>query len=77
MKTLCSTFLAAVFVVCLFASFERPAYGYVDPGSSLLIYQSITAMVAGAAFYLRNRIKSLFTGRRTRDVVESKTGTAE
>lgn len=60
MKTISRAILTIIFAVCLFISFERPAHAYVDPGSSLLIYQSVTAMVAGAAFYLRNRIKSLF-----------------
>lgn len=59
-QTVCSTGLAILFVMLLFVSFERPAYAYVDPGSSLLIYQSVTAMVAGAVFYLRGRIKALF-----------------
>ena len=39
---------------------ERPAYAYVDPGSSLLVYQSISAAITGALFYFRRRIKNLF-----------------
>lgn len=50
-------------VACLF---ERPAYGYVDPGSSLLIFQSVTAFVTGGLFYLRRRLKRLFTKSRGR-----------
>lgn len=38
---------------------ERPAYGYVDPGSSLVIFQSVSAFVTGALFYFRRRLKSL------------------
>lgn len=49
-------------LACLF---ERPAYGYVDPGSSLLIFQSITAFVTGGLFYLRRRLKRLFFKPRT------------
>lgn len=48
-------------VACLF---ERPAYGYVDPGSSLLIFQSVTAFVTGGLFYLRRRLKRLFSKPR-------------
>lgn len=51
---------AAVFT-SLACTFERPAYAYVDPGSSLLIFQTLSAMVTGALFYLRRRIKALFT----------------
>lgn len=40
---------------------ERPAYAYVDPGSSLLVFQSISAMITGALFYFRRRLKSLIT----------------
>jgi len=45
--------------------FERPAYAYVDPGSSLLIFQSLSAIVTGALFYFRRRVKSLFTKHST------------
>ena len=51
---------AALFVALTFC-FERPAYGYVDPGSSLLIFQSLSAIVTGTIFYFRRRLKSLFT----------------
>jgi hypothetical protein len=39
---------------------ERPAYGYVDPGSGLLAMQTLSAMFTGALFYFRRRLKSLF-----------------
>jgi len=39
---------------------ERPAYGYVDPGSSLLMFQSVSAFITGALFYFRRRLKGLF-----------------
>lgn len=45
--------------------FERPAYGYVDPGSSLLAYQSFSAVITGALFYFRHRLKSLFRKSQT------------
>lgn len=53
--------LTAALFFALACTFERSAYAYVDPGSSLLIFQTISAMVTGALFYLRRRIKALFT----------------
>jgi len=53
-------FTLALFVALSF-SFERQAHAYVDPGSSLLLFQSLSALVSGALFYFRRRIKSLFT----------------
>ena len=51
---------AALFFALSFC-LEQRAYAYVDPGSSLLIFQSISAMFTGALFYFRKRLKSLFT----------------
>lgn len=51
---------AALFIALSFA-FERQAYAYIDPGSSLLVFQSISALVTGAMFYFRRRLKALFT----------------
>jgi hypothetical protein len=59
---------AALFVALTFC-FERPAYGYVDPGSSLLLFQSLSAIVTGAIFYFRRRLKALFT-RSTTDTTD-------
>ncbi len=53
--------LTSLLFVALSCSFERQAHAYVDPGSSLLLFQSLSAMVSGALFYFRRRIKSLFT----------------
>lgn len=53
--------LTAAIFVALACTFERQAYAYVDPGSSLLIFQTLSAMATGALFYLRRRIKALFT----------------
>ena len=38
---------------------ERRAYAYTDPGSTLLIFQSLSAVFSGGLFYFRKRIKSL------------------
>jgi hypothetical protein len=51
---------AALFIALTFC-FERPAYAYVDPGSSLLLFQSLSAIVTGTIFYFRRRLKALFT----------------
>jgi uncharacterized membrane protein len=51
---------AALFIALTFC-FERRAYAYVDPGSSLLIFQSLSAVVTGTVFYFRRRLKALFT----------------
>jgi hypothetical protein len=40
---------------------ERAAYAYVDSGSSLLVFQSISAMITGALFYFRRHLKALVT----------------
>jgi hypothetical protein len=55
--------IALFFSVACFL--ERPAYGYVDPGSSLVIFQSVSAFVTGALFYFRRRLKALFIRPRT------------
>lgn len=39
--------------------FERRAYAYADPGSSLLLFQGLSAMFTGGLFYFRKRLKSL------------------
>lgn len=57
--------LTVVFFIGLSFCFERRAYAYVDPGSSLLIFQSISAVVTGTVFYFRRRIKALFTRSST------------
>jgi hypothetical protein len=53
--------LASMLLVALSCSCERQAHAYIDPGSSLLLFQSLSAMVSGALFYFRRRLKSLFT----------------
>jgi hypothetical protein len=47
--------------IALSFTFERQAHAYVDPGSGLLIFQGISAVVSGALIYFRRRIKNLFT----------------
>jgi hypothetical protein len=40
-------------------SMERRAYAYTDPGSTLLVFQSLSAIFSGGLFYFRKRLKSL------------------
>lgn len=47
--------------VALGMFFERPAHAYTDPGSTLLLFQSIGAVASGALFYFRRKIRTLFT----------------
>jgi hypothetical protein len=54
-------FLTVALFLALGFCFERRAYGYVDPGSSLLVFQSLSAVVTGIIFHFRRRLKSLFT----------------
>jgi hypothetical protein len=53
------TVVTALFFLALAVSLERPAYAYVDPGSSLLLFQSVSAVVTGTLFYFRRRLKAL------------------
>ena len=46
--------------VMLSLSLERQGHAYVDPGSSLLLFQSFSAVVSAGLFYFRRRIKALF-----------------
>jgi hypothetical protein len=39
---------------------ERQAHAYADPGSSLLILQTVGSVVTAAGLYFRRRIASLF-----------------
>jgi hypothetical protein len=55
-----------LFLLC--ASCERQAYAYVDPGSSLLVFQTLSAAVTGVIFYLRKRLKTLLTRSKSSEV---------
>ena len=59
--------LTLLLLIALSFAFERQAHAYVDPGSGLLIFQGISAVVSGALFYFRQRIKSLFTRPKPQD----------
>ena len=53
--------ITLMLLIALSFTFERQAHAYVDPGSGLLIFQGISAVVSGALIYFRRRIKNLFT----------------
>lgn len=63
--------------VCLLFSIlclcERPAHAYVDPGSGLVLYQTLSATIVGILFHFRRRI-NLLLGRDDRTKIESETG---
>lgn len=46
--------------ICLMVATEQRAWGYVDPGSGLLVLQSLASMMAACGFFFRRRIKNLF-----------------
>ena len=46
--------------ICLLFSFERPAMAYVDPGSGLFMFQSVSSIGVAALFFLRRRIRMMF-----------------
>ena len=54
--------LGVLQMVMLICAFERPAHAYVDPGSGYVFLQVIGSMCAGAVFYLRHRLRRIFTG---------------
>jgi hypothetical protein len=56
--------LAAVEIASLLIAFERPARAYVDPGSGFVFLQVAGSMVAGAAYYLRHRVKRILLSLR-------------
>ena len=56
---LCLLLLAVVQIAALLAAFERPAQAYIDPGSGFVFLQVAGSMLAGAAYYLRHRLKRI------------------
>lgn len=60
-RTLTYWSVTLLFVLSLGLGLEHRAYAYTDPGSALLLFQSMGAVVSGALFYFRRRLKRLFT----------------
>jgi hypothetical protein len=46
--------------VFLATALQRPAYGYVDPGSGMLVVQFVGSVLSGGIFFLRKRLKQFF-----------------
>ena len=61
-KYLIVTMVLLFSVACFF---ERPAYSYVDPGSSLLMFQSVQRLCNRSTFLFSTRMKGLFIKHRT------------
>jgi hypothetical protein len=57
--------LSAGLVFSLICLLEPPAHAYIDPGSGLLAYQTISAFMTGVIFYFRQRIRRALHGLRT------------
>lgn len=53
--------LTLLLFVSLALTFELPARAYTDPGSALLLFQSLGAAASGVLFYFRRSIKRMFT----------------
>jgi hypothetical protein len=56
-----SVSFAAFMAFCLVIATAKPAYGYVDPGSGFLAVQTIASVAAAFGYFLRRRIRSLFS----------------
>jgi hypothetical protein len=56
-----SVSLALFTAFCLVIATAKPAYGYVDPGSGFLAVQTIASVAAAFGYFLRRRIRSLFS----------------
>ena len=60
-----------LFLLTLGLASERRAYAYTDPGSALLLFQSIGAVISGALFYFRRRLKRLFSREASKETVSA------
>jgi hypothetical protein len=61
MQRILSFSLVALIVFCLLVGTEQRAWGYVDPGSGLLTLQALSSAIAASAYFLRRRLRSLFS----------------
>lgn len=60
-----------LFVVALGLAFEQPAHAYADPGSTLLLFQSLGAVASGVLFYFRRKLKRLFVRSQPKESASS------
>jgi hypothetical protein len=72
---------ATVELILLLVAFAKPAYGYVDPGSGLLVIQVGGSMLAGALFIVRSKLRRLFglapAGEKSETAESTHTETSE
>ena len=69
MKRLLSFALACFVCVCVLVATEQRAMAmYVDPGSGLVAVQAAASMMAAAAFFLRRKLRTIFSWRRKAEV---------
>lgn len=54
---------------CLVIATARPAWGYVDPGSGFLAVQTIASVAAAFGYFLRRRIRLMFSTGKKDDVI--------
>ena len=73
----CLLFLGCLQIASLLVAFERPALAYIDPGSGFVFLQVAGSMFAGAVYYLRHRLKRIFSMRRSSPVASSAAGPVE
>jgi hypothetical protein len=64
MQRFTSGLLLLFIFMCAMVATERQALAYVDPGSGLLVLQTMASMAAACGYFFRRRIKNLF-GRKT------------
>ena len=62
--------LAIFSCLCLMVATEHRAYAYVDPGSGFMALQAIASVMAAAGYFLRTRIKALFTRDKAKKPVK-------
>ena len=61
MQRLASVLFAFLLLVSVMVAAEPRAFAYVDPGSGLVIYQTVGALATAGLFWFRRRFKTLFT----------------
>jgi hypothetical protein len=60
MRRLLQIIPVLMIVIGAMVLFQRPAYGYTDPGTGLLAIQAAGSAVVAVGWYLRRKIFSLF-----------------
>jgi hypothetical protein len=70
-----SFWLGVLQIAALLVAFERPARAYVDPGSGFVFLQVAGSMFAGAAYYMRHRLKRILHALRKSSPISSPAGT--